>query len=45
MRKFAVASYASALPLSERDHFATIALCARDPFHAIAAYERRRRAV
>ena len=45
MRKFAVAAYASALPVRERDRFATIALRARDPFQAIAAYERRLRAV
>lgn len=41
--KFAVAAYASALPLRERDRFAIIALRARDPFQVIAAYERRRR--
>ena len=42
MRKFAVAAYASALPVRERDRFATIALRARDPFQAITAYKRRR---
>jgi hypothetical protein len=43
MRKFAVAAYAGTLHLRERDRFATIALRARDPLQAIAAFERLRR--
>jgi hypothetical protein len=41
--KFPAAAYASALPVRDRDHFAAIALRARDPYQAIAAFERQRR--
>lgn len=44
VRKFPAASFASTLSGAERDCFASIALRARDPFQAIAAYKRRRRA-
>lgn len=40
MGKFAVAAYASTLSVAERDRFAAIALRARDPYGAIAAFER-----
>lgn len=41
--RFAVATYARTLAAVERDRFATIALRARDPHGAIAAFERQRR--
>ncbi|MCL9982680.1 MAG: hypothetical protein NBV60_05930 [Erythrobacter sp.] len=43
MGKFPVAAYARTLTAVERDRFALIALRARDPRGAIAAFERRRR--
>ncbi len=41
--KFAAAAYARTLTAMERDRFAAIALRARDPHGAIAAFERQRR--
>lgn len=43
MRNFPAATYARALSPVERDRFALIALRARDPRGAIAAFERQRR--
>lgn len=43
MARFPAAAYASTLAKGERDLFAAIALRARDPLQAIAAFERRHR--
>lgn len=43
MAKFPAATYARDLAKGERDLFAAIALRARDPLRAIAAFERRHR--